>query len=108
MGKPIPVATGGGVSMKGPLLSFSLVESSHNGTYRCEVSNTFGSMNLDSSLIIASLPSVSIEPKKKIVKLGQSVELKCRVPSLSVASQITYVVSNAAVIWYRKNRCKTN
>jgi hypothetical protein len=78
----LPVLTGPALKVHGPSLSFSRVEKSHNGSYRCEVANSFGSIVLDYHLLLQTKPVLTLEPKKKILlRIGQSVELTCKLVS---------------------------
>lgn len=69
-----------GVIVHGPVLSFSNVELAHNGTYRCEVVNSFGTTSNEVHLIVIITPTLTIEPKQKLqLRLGTSIELVCRI-----------------------------
>jgi hypothetical protein len=73
----------------GPLLSFEDLEAYQNGTYRCEVINSFGSLSLDVDLIVSSTVPVKVEPQRQTVRVGQNVELECKIPDKSNHAEIT-------------------
>ncbi|CAG7822922.1 unnamed protein product, partial [Allacma fusca] len=88
-GVPAIVVPGTGVEMRGPLLSFSRVDTSQNGTYRCEVTNSVGSFVLDIALIVIPKPVLTIMPQRKLLRVGQSSELTCKISPSHPNTEVT-------------------
>jgi len=75
----VAVFLGNSTMVTGPLLKIKDANiHNHNGTYRCQVSNAFGSFYLDYHLFLNNKPELVIEPKRKVVKKGESFRLNCK------------------------------
>lgn len=76
----------------GPVLSFEKVTATQNGSYSLEIMNSLGSFTLTVDLIVSNVPRVEVSPKKKTVRIGENVELKCEIPDvLPSHAEIRYV-----------------
>ncbi|CAL8129128.1 unnamed protein product [Orchesella dallaii] len=106
-GKYVPVSTvlDSLAIIQGPLLRFTHINPLlHNGTYRCQVNNTFGSVTSIYHFLVESNPVLVIEPKRKVARNGESIELTCNFRMGLENSRKNSLGSNVGFIWFKNGK----
>ncbi|ODM92163.1 Down syndrome cell adhesion molecule-like protein Dscam2 [Orchesella cincta] len=105
-GKFVPVTSvlGSSAKTQGPLLRLTQTNPFHNGTYRCEVSNSLGTFSVDYTFLLESNPSLVIEPRRKVARNGESIELSCNLQANSSLGIGLYNNSNVDFMWFKDGK----
>ncbi|CAL8129109.1 unnamed protein product [Orchesella dallaii] len=105
-GKFVPVTSilHTSVEIQGPLLRIhNTSPSAQNGTYRCTVKNTIRTFTSDYHFLLENPPVLLIEPRRKLVRNGDSFELKCALQTAMPSEYGTFNISsrNIELKWYK-------